>query len=97
MTARTGADTILRVLAKIDTEQLGKVFIEYAKYVFGNRIKDGDVLAFDGKTGHGSEYTPSTEDGVAHKAIHMVSAWASRLGVCFGQIKTEEKSKEIAA
>ena len=25
----------------------------------------------------------------------MVSAWASRLGVCFGQIKTEEKSNEI--
>ena len=44
------ADTILRVLAKIDTEQLGKVFIEYARSVFENRIKDGDVVAFDGKT-----------------------------------------------
>ena len=44
------ADTILRVLAKIDTEQLGKVFIEYARYVFGNRIKDGDVIALDVKT-----------------------------------------------
>ena len=27
----------------------------------------------------------------------MVSAWASILGVCFGQIKTEEKSNEITA
>ena len=27
----------------------------------------------------------------------MVSAWATRLGVCFGQIKTNEKSNEITA
>ena len=91
------ADTILRVLAKIDTEQLGKVFIEYAKLVFGNKIKEGDVVAFDGKTECGSGYSPLTENETEHKAIHMVSAWASRLGVCFGQIKTEEKSNEITA
>ena len=53
------ADTILRVLEKIDTEQLGKVFIEYARSVFGNRIKDGDVVAFDGKTECGSKYSPA--------------------------------------
>ena len=91
------ADTILRVLARIDTEQLGKIFIEYAKLVFGNKIKEGDVVAFDGKTECGSEYIPLTENETKHKAIHMVSAWASRLGVCFGQIKTEEKSNEITA
>lgn len=91
------ADTILRVLAKIDTGQLGKVFIEYAKFVFGNKLKDGDVVAFDGKTECGSEYKPLTENGTEHKAVHVVSAWASRLGVCFGQIKTEEKSNEITA
>ena len=27
----------------------------------------------------------------------MVSAWATRLGVCFGQVKTNEKSNEITA
>ena len=91
------ADTILRVLAKIDTGQLGKVFIEYAKSVFGKKMQDGDVLAFDGKTECGSEYSPAAENEMAHKAIHMVSAWASRLGVCFGQVRTEEKSNEITA
>ena len=91
------ADTILRVLAKIDTEHLGKVFIEYAKSVFGNKIQDGDVLAFDGKTECGSEYNPTAGEGCAHKSVHMVSAWASRLGVCFGQVRTEEKSNEITA
>lgn len=91
------ADTILRVLAKINTEQLGKVFISYAKSVFGEKIQDGDVVAIDGKTECGSEYCPAAEDGRKHKAVHMVSAWASRLGVCFGQVKTEEKSNEITA
>ncbi|WP_253728213.1 ISAs1 family transposase [Treponema sp. OMZ 857] len=32
-----------------------------------------------------------------HKAAHVVSAWAHSLGVCFGQVKTEEKSNEITA
>ena len=27
----------------------------------------------------------------------MASAWATRLGVCFGQVKTYEKSNEITA
>ena len=31
------------------------------------------------------------------KALHMVSAWASRNGVVLGQVKTEEKSNEITA
>ena len=91
------ADTMLRVLAKIDSEQLGKAFAKYAKSVFGNKIQDGDVLALDGKTERGSEYAPAAEGGTEHKAIHMVSAWASRLGVCFGQVRTDEKSNEITA
>lgn len=59
----------------------------------GYKSIEGDVLAFDGKTECGSEYRALTENGTGHKAVHMVSAWASRLGVCFGQIKTEEKSR----
>ena len=31
------------------------------------------------------------------KALHMVSAWASRNGVVLGQVKTQEKSNEITA
>lgn len=91
------ADTILRVLAKIDPVHLGNAFVEYAKSVFGDKIQAGDVIGIDGKTECGSEYAPSNEGGAAHKAVHMVSAWASRLGVCFGQVKTEEKSNEITA
>lgn len=91
------ADTILRVLAKIELEQLGRAFIKYAKFVFGSKMQEGEVIALDGKTGCGSECSPATGNGAAHKAIHMASAWASRLGMCFGQVKAEEKSNEITA
>ena len=91
------ADTILRVLAKLDPAQLGKAFTAYAKSVFGAELQAEDVLAIDGKTARGSKYTPGAQTATAHKAVHMVSAWASRLGVCFGQVKTEEKSNEITA
>lgn len=91
------ADTILRVLAKIEPEQLGRAFIKYAKFVFGSKMQEGEVIALDGKTGCSSEYSPATANGAAHKAIHMASAWVSRLGMCFGQVKAEEKSNEITA
>jgi predicted transposase YbfD/YdcC len=52
----------------------------------------GDVIAVDGKT------LRRTFDTAGDKAaIHMVSAWATRQGLCLGQIKTEAKSNEITA
>ena len=48
--------------------------------------------AIDGKTIRRSEYTPADEDKTLHKAVHVVSAWSHSLGICFGQVKTEEKS-----
>ena len=91
------SDTILRVLARIDTKQFEKVFIEYARQTFGKNIPENEVLAIDGKTIKRSEYAPEGEDKKPHKAAHVVSAWSHSLGVCFGQVKTEEKSNEITA
>ena len=91
------SDTILRVLARIETKVLENVFAEYAKSTFRNKLEKDDVIAIDGKTECNSEYSPQPGTGKQHKAVHMVSAWATRLGVCFGQIKTYEKSNEITA
>ena len=49
-------------------------------------------MAIDGKTLWRS-YDKSNNKA----AIHMVSAWATNSGIVLGQIKTEEKSNEIAA
>ena len=91
------SDTILRVLARIDTKQLEEVFIAYARETFGKKVAANEVVAIDGKTIRRSAYTPGDKTKTAHKACHVVSAWANSLGVCFGQVKTEEKSNEITA
>ena len=80
-----------------DIKVLENVFAEYAKSTFKSRLEKDDVIAIDGKTECNSEYRPQSGFGKRHKAIHMVSAWATRLGVCFGPVKTNEKSNEISA
>ena len=44
------SDTILRVLARIETKVLENVFAEYAKSTFKNKLEEDDVIAIDGKT-----------------------------------------------
>ncbi|MGZ4994371.1 MAG: ISAs1 family transposase [Methylobacter sp.] len=55
-------------------------------------LTNGEVVAIDGKTVRRSYDRPGKR-GV----IHMVSAWASQVGLSLGQIKTEGKSNEITA
>ena len=50
------------------------------------------MVAIDGKTARRS-YQRKDKLG----AIHMVSAWASGVGLSLGQVKTAEKSNEITA
>ena len=90
------SDTILRVLARLETK-LENVFVEYAKATFGDKLAEDDVIAIDGKTECNSQFSPQSGAGKCHKAVHMASAWATRLGVCFRQVKTNEKSNEITA
>ena len=92
------SDTILRVLARIETKVLENVFAEYARSTFKSKLEEDGVIAIKGKTERNSEYSPQTWGGKRHKPIHIVSALATRLGVCFGQVKkTSEKSNEITA
>jgi predicted transposase YbfD/YdcC len=55
-------------------------------------LSEGEVVAFDGKTARRS-YRRKDKMG----AIHIVSAWASGVGLSLGQVKTAEKSNEITA
>ena len=85
-------DTILRVLAGIDGKELEKVLADYARETFGSRIPEKEVIAIDGKTIRRSEYRNHNDESKSHKAAHVVSAFASSMEICFGQVKTEEKS-----
>lgn len=89
------ADTILRVLARLDSKQFEAAFLSWTKDYFKETSVKNPMahpcIAIDGKTVRKS----NTE--AAGKGIHLVSAWASELGIVLGQIKTKEKSNEITA
>jgi hypothetical protein len=79
-----GADTILRVLGRIDHRKFEAGFLSRTRDYFKEKVSAGSVIAVDGKTIWGSE---SDE----RKAIYMVSAWADEVGLVPGQVQTEEK------
>ncbi len=80
------ADTIHRVLARINHKEFERVFIEYTKGYLKPQQDGQQVLAIDGKTIRGTK-----------KGVHIVSAWAHELELTLGQVKTDEKSNEITA
>ena len=84
------ADTILRVLGRIDHAKFETCFLDWTRGYFRQRLEPGSVIAIDGKTVRGS----ATE---TDKGIHLVSAWANKLGLVLSQVKTHEKSNEITA
>jgi predicted transposase YbfD/YdcC len=84
------ADTILRVLGRIDHRKFEACFLDWTRWYFKERATAGSVIAIDGKTVRGSA------DG-ERKGIHLVSAWAEELSLVLGQVQTAEKSNEITA
>ncbi len=81
-------DTSGRVFALLDAEVFEACFIAWMGPVCGALA--GLEIATDGKTVRRSQSS-------GQKAIHLVSAFAHRLGVALGQVKTAEKSNEITA
>ena len=84
------ADTILRVLARIDSKKFEESFFLWTRDYFKERVRPGLVIAIDGKTSRGSA-------GEGKKALHLVSAWADEMALVLGQVQTGEKSNEITA
>jgi hypothetical protein len=85
------ADTILRVLARIDSKKFEECFLSWTRGYFKERVQPSSVIATDGKTAW------SSTTGEGEKAIHLVSAWADEMILVLGQVQTEEKSNEITA
>ncbi len=75
---------------KLASRQFEACFRSWTESI--SELFDGEVVSIDGKTLRRSHDASSDK-----KAIHMVSAWASRNYLVLGQIKTDEKSNEITA
>lgn len=81
-------DTFNRVFERLDHLAFKECFLLWVKDVC--MLCAGEIISIDGKTMRGS-------GGYANKALHVVSAWASKNGLVIGQQATEEKSNEITA
>jgi predicted transposase YbfD/YdcC len=84
-----GHDTIRRVFEAIDPKRLEAVLLEWVGHVCPAL---GGVIAIDGKSVRGSGSTCRGQ-----RALHVVSAYASEMGLVLGQQRCEEKSNEITA
>lgn len=84
-------DTINRVFSIIDPRAFFESFMEWIKGM-GLVIK-GKKISIDGKALRGSK---STKFG-KRSSLHLVNAWVSEMQISLGQLRTQEKSNEIAA
>lgn len=84
-----GHDTIRRVFEAIDPKRLEAVLLEWVGEVCPTL---GKVIAIDGKTVRGSGSLVRGQ-----RALHVVSAYASEVGLVLGQQRCDEKSNEITA
>jgi predicted transposase YbfD/YdcC len=84
-----GHDTIRRVFEAIDPKRLEAVLLEWIGHVCPAL---GKVIAIDGKSVRGSGSICR-----GRRALHVVSAYASEMGLVLGQQRCEEKSNEITA
>ena len=80
-------DTFLRVFRLLDPKQFESCFRRWVSHLIPNL---SGTIAVDGKTVRGS-------GGGGETAIHMVSAFATNLGLVLGQEKVSVKSNEITA
>jgi len=80
-------DTFGAVFRVLDATMFERCFRQWVADIVG--VAEG-VVAFDGKTARGSKDGPNT-------ALHLVSAYASALGVSLGQEGSAGKGNELAA
>lgn len=82
-------DTIERLFAHLNPKEFERALGRWIEHLRGEPFTH---IAVDGKRACGSYDT-----FLGKKANHIVSAFSSELGICFGQETTEDKSNEITA
>jgi len=83
-------DTFGRIFARLDPEQFEACFRSWVSAI-GARLQLR-LVPIDGKTVRGSR-----DAAAGHKALHLVSAWASEARLTLGLVAVDDKSNEITA
>lgn len=83
-------DTFGRVFGLLDTQELLDCLQHWVESL---QLKlKGQGVHIDGKT-----LRRSFDSATGRSALHVVSAWASELRICLGQVAVDDKSNEITA
>ena len=82
--------TFRRVFSRLDPEEFTQCFISWTNALCA--LSEGEVVSIDGKT-----LRHSFDRAASKGAMHMVSAWATANRLVLGQVKVDDKSKEITA
>lgn len=83
-------DTFGRVFSRLDTREFLDCLQAWVRH-FQSSLREQGV-AIDGKT-----MRRSFDRATGQSALHVVSAWATDLRVCLGQVTVDDKSNEITA
>ena len=90
-------DTFYRTFCLLCPEKFQKCFTDWVKSAFPQAVDSPEkpddidhVVPIDGKAIRGSK-------GKGKRAVHIVSAWSSKLSLVLGQKKVDAKSNEITA
>jgi predicted transposase YbfD/YdcC len=83
-------DTFRRVFILLDNIELKTLFVDWLSSAVS--LSKGSLVNLDGKNLCGSR-----EPLKGKKALNIVSAWAAEVSVVLGQVRCQEKSKEITA
>jgi len=81
-------DTINRIFCALDSKLFNEKFMAWLQDLLAELDLEKDIkhICIDGKTLRG-----------AKSKLHLIHAVSSELGLCLGQVKTDEKSNEITA
>lgn len=89
-------DTFYRAFCALDPDEFQKCFTQWVRSAFPDTLvnENGEthIVPIDGKAIKGSR-----GKGKGKRAVHLVSAWSTRLSLVLGQKKVDEKSNEITA
>ncbi|PJE77329.1 hypothetical protein CI610_03753 [invertebrate metagenome] len=89
-------DTFYRIFSLLDPDKFQSCFTRWVKSAVpeASDIPDDDahIVPMDGKAIKGSR-----GKGKSKRAVHIVSAWSSKLSLILGQKRVDKKSNEITA
>lgn len=83
-------DTFSRVFNSLNEDQMCEALVRWLALL--GKTTDGQHIAIDGKS-----FRRSFDSATGSAMLHLVNAWSTESGICFGQQSVGDKSNEITA